>query len=752
MFSFRHAALLSSLLAVGCIHNYSQPPPTPVELVRPSLAGVSEPCVPSAQPMVPPGNTPKPMTEGEIELVDVRGDDRLAIHGAVAFTWSSDGEKLVSASNDGVLLWNAATGVMERRIELPTRIEGPTRVVMSPDDQWIAFAAYMSREDQGRIEPPGLFLMRANGEGKVQRFEKTGDTISFSVDSRRLAAYTHVWDLVAGTQSTVTPPKFDYETKFLPGRERAVVFVKQGKWPKETVTPELVDVETRKVLHRYPPLDSSTGASLSGDGKRLALLYEGKLSVYSTETVERVAFLPDVGKAQMVHLSHDGKRAVVEVLRCVVLDSSGSEREYKCPSPELTLWDLDKKEKLIQTARGSGDSWIFTPDGEYLTGPETRLVDHIIRTRDGKELRFGSRIRSISPGSRRVLYDGRLGFGIAALDDKSPVPVLERASKMFARSADGKWHVAAGSDGRLRLESPSTCVKLPIVVPTFGEPRSSFDYFSADDDQLAFSPDGSSLYVLTAATSMHARFRAFDTQSGTERWSIRADGRGPGKAEILPQSNQVFFQGYNHPDIRRFNAVTGKELPKGGMPRLGYVTSPWGEAHDVRSHEGDRAGYLYAPISDSKGTRIAVASTLGNKCVVSIWDVRNPRGVDDRYPGCLSAFKASSPDDKWIAAGAENGAVLLLAWDKDETRKIEGMHEGKTTAILFTPKADRLVVADDRGNIVLADPGERKIVGRARLPFDHAKQLWISPDGQMLVADTARGMRVRLRINVRPVQ
>lgn len=749
---FHRAALLSSLLAIGCIHNFSRPAPTPVELVHPPPAGAPEPCNPSAEAIVPPGQTPAPTTEGELELVDMRGEDRLAIDGSVAFTWSSDGEKLVSASNDGVLLWNAATGTLERRIELPTRIETPGHVVMSPDDQWIAFVAYMIREDQGRIEAPGLFLMRANGQGGVQRFEGTGNQISFSADSRRLAAYTHVWDLATGTHSTVTPPKFDYETKFLPGRERVVVFVKSGTWPKESNVPELRDVATGNVLHRFPALDTTIGASLSADGKRIGLLQKGELSVYSTETFERVAFIPDAGKAQMVHLSDDGRRAVTEVLRCYVALSSEARDAYECPKPELTLWDLDTKKILVQTPQGSGDGWVFTSDGEYLTGPETRLVEHIVRIRDGKELRFGSRIRSISPGSRRVLFEDKLGFEIGSLDGKSPVPVFERAPKILARSADGKWHVNAGSDGRLRLESASSCMKLPMIVPTFGEPRSHFDYFSENEDKLVFSPDSLSLYTITAATSMHARFRSFDTQSGVERWSIRAEGRGPGKAELLPLSNQVLFQGYEHPDLRRFNAVTGVELPKGGMPRLGYIVSPRGEAFDVRSHEGNRAGFIYSPISGRDGKRIAMSSSLGGKCAFSIWDLRNPRSVVDRYPGCLSAFKASSPDDKWIAAGAENGRVMLLAWDKDETRVIEGMHEGKTTAILFTPKGDRLAVADTYGNIVVADPHERKIMGRARLPLDHATHLWISSDSGMLVADTMRGMRVRLRLNTRPAQ
>jgi hypothetical protein len=141
---------------------------------------------------------------------------------------------------------------------------------------------------------------------------------------------------------------------------------------------------------------------------------------------------------------------------------------------------------------------------------------------------------------------------------------------------------------------------------------------------------------------------------------------------------------------------------------------------------------------------------MDDKCAFSVWDLRNPRVVDDRFPGCLSAAKALSPDEKWVAAGAEHHRAILLAMDHDETRTIEGMHEGKTTAIAFTPSGDRLIHADDMGNIVIADPWQSKIKGRARLLLDHALRLWVSPDGQTLVVDTSRGMRVRFRIGAQP--
>lgn len=726
----------------------------PVQLTRDlPRAAAPEPCSPSPDPVVPPGQTPAPTTEGELVLLDVRGDDRLALQGYVAFTWSPDGEKLISGSQDGVLIWNAATGVLEKRIPIPKRIEHPVRLEVSPDGRWVAMVAYIERQDPSAMTFTGIFLMRTDGAGEVRFYEKVGNEVSFSPDSRRMSSYAHTWDLEKGTDTQIKLANFEAETKSLPGRERAIVFVPNAKPPRQSVVPELRDFVTRQVLHRFPPIDSSIGAAISGDGRRLALLQKGELSVYSLETFERLAVLADVGRAQMVHLSHDGKRAVTETLMCTVALSSEAKDMSWCPKPTLTLWDFEKKEKLFQTANGAGDAWIFTSDGEYLTGPDTRLVDYIVRIRDGKELRFGSNIRSISPGSRRVLYHGKLGFELAALDGKSPVPTFSRASKVVARSADGTWLVQSDERGRLRLENGTQCLKLPLVVPTFGERQTLYDYFSTDD-QLAFSSDNSSLFVMTAANSMHRRFRAYDTSTGNERWGIQVEGPNGGSALILPLSNQVIFQGYEHPDLRRFHATTGQELPKGGVPRVMYYAAPkdHGLVQDVRAHEGIRAPYVYGALAGRNGVRFAMSSTLNQKCAFSIWDIRNPRNVEDRFPGCMSMPKALSPDENWVAAGTENKRGMLIALDHDETRLIDNMHEGKTKAVAYSPRGDRFVLADDRGNIALADTRRAVVVGRAKLPFDVAEKLLILPDGETLIVDTARSMRVRFRIQAQNIK
>ena len=54
--------------------------------------------------------------------------------------------------------------------------------------------------------------------------------------------------------------------------------------------------------------------------------------------------------------------------------------------------------------------------------------------------------------------------------------------------------------------------------------------------------------------------------------------------------------------------------------------------------------------------------------------------------------------------------------------------------------------AAEDGAVLLVDTASGAVVGRARLPLDHATHLWVSPDGRELWADTERSLRVRFRI------
>jgi WD40 repeat protein len=742
-------AILGLLAEVACVHNHSQPAPQPIALAVASPALAPQSCEPPVQAMVPLGQTPAPTTDGELAVDEVRGDDRLGILGDAQFTWLRDGEVLVSVSTRGVQMWSATNGALVNTIAFPQGVERIGSVVASPDGQWLAVGAALSRVVRSGEPQEVIFALQTSGDGAIQRLDAAAGTgLRFDPDSRTLVNASHRWDLVAGTDTHIEAPNFGAETMRAAGANRSILFAKSNNPAIALLTPELRDDASKQLLHQFPPIESSIGAALSGDGKHFAHLHAGVLSVYSTDTFVRETMIPNVGRAQWVHLSYDGRRAVTEVLQCLSLHGGDARETSRCPPALLTIWELSRREVLYQSPDGSGFGWTFTPDGEYLTGTSSRLVDSIIRIRDGKSLSFGSRIFAISPASRRVLYAADNGYALAPLERDVPVPALERSPKILARSADGKWMVAQEANRRrVQIFGATSCHALPNVVAAYGDkPRSALEERASG---LVFSADSSSLFVTSQSGSDGVRFRAYETQSGAGRWAIQSDPQQSGSVAVLPLANQVLFQGVRHPELRRFDATTGAELPSGEMPRVGYVVSSAGPVRDVRSHEGDRSADLHAPIANRSGSRLAMSDYLGDDCVFSFWDPRKPRDVDDRHLGCTSTVKALSPDGRWIATSAPSGRVLLIGFHADTTRAIERMHVGKVQAIVYSPTGARLVVADDTGSIVVADPSKGTVTGHAQLPFDYAEQLWISPDGATLIADTARGMRVRFKLAIR---
>ncbi len=742
-------AFFFTFLATACVNRHSQPPPVPLEFANAPPIAPPERCEPSPEPSPPSGHTPLPSASGELSLAQVRGDDRFTLQGYVLFAWSTNGQQVISATQDGILIWSAQSGVLLQHIELGARIFRPSRLLVSPDDEWIALVADMPSKDTHGLEESALFIVPLNREGKVRQIPRIGSSVVFTPDSQRLFTYGHRWDLKSGTHTSLPPAQ--HQMQLLPDGVRALVFIQQPSTPKQSYIAELRDLASGHVLHRFPPILSSINAALSGDGRRLAFIHQRALSVYSTDDGELLSQIPDIGDAALVHLSHDGRRAITEVLDCAIPLSSESAKKYQCPPPLLSVWDLDTQKPLLQTPQGSGDSWIFSRDGEYLTGSETRLVESLIRIKDGAELRFGSRIRSISPDGRRLIFDGPLGFELASLDGQSPVPQFTRSPRVLARSADGSFRASLAADERLRIENSTSCIRLAVKGQQYFIKPGPYDHIDPKTHHVAFSEDGSALFTALEANSMHARFRAYNANDGSERWSIQTSGRGSGSIHLLPRAGQVLFKAYEHPDIERFDALTGEKLPKGGMPRLAYRSSLRGGAvHNVRDMRGDRADYLVGVVSSRDGFHFASSSFLDNECHLSFWDIRRPQDVDDRSSECDTLRKALSPDETWLAVGDKNSRIHIYSWSKHTSHPSAAVHAGRVTDLVFTPSGARIASSGTDGTIFLIDPKDGSIRGKAILPLDYAERLWISPDGRELVADTARGLEVRLRIEAVP--
>ncbi|MDO9022294.1 MAG: WD40 repeat domain-containing protein [Deltaproteobacteria bacterium] len=738
----RWCHLAALLLGAACRHRYTWPTPPPLTLHRPAPPLVATRCERSAEPAAPGAHTPAPVAEGALSLVDLRGDDRLAVAEGFAVAWSPDGERLYTATRAAVLVWGARSGALEATWPLGAPMDSVRRVVVSPDGASIGVAG-VHRPRGSSADAPVMWLLRTGEHPLATAFPGVGGALHLTADGRRLVTHGHAWDLATGEhRATPTPAG---TTLWLPDGLRAVVITSQQTGPRTLYTPALWDAATGRELHRFPSAEIPDAVALSADGERVAVLHDG-LDVFSTRTFERVARLTDVPSVGLVSLSRDGHLAVVGTLLCASLLSSSS-TEARCPPPTLTLWDVDRATRLARTDRGAGSHWNFTGDDRFLTGPDTRLVDELLRVDGLAPVSFGERVRSVSPDGRFVLYERGPSLAVAALDGAS-LPSFERPARVIARSPDGAFSAALDDDGLLRIEGPDSCVRLAMASGHYGRLPPGTEAIDPTRDQLAFSADGSTLVALTYVDSGRPRVRALDSRSGAARWSMHATA--PSSAAAYLSAGSVLVQGRGRAQVLRYDATTGDLLGTGRAPRLSYTTPPLGGAtYEVRDHDGDRVSELTWATATRDGSVVGNMGHFDNAVWFSRWDLHHPERVLDVRVGDLIGRIALSPDEQRWAVGLRSGAVQLFATGSDRPVAVDAGHHAPLTALAFSASGDTLFTASEDGTLTVTHASTGRVLGRATFPFDRVTSLWVSPDGAELRAETQRGMRARFAVSPR---
>jgi len=682
------------------------------------------------------------VAEGALSLTDLRGDDRLSVIDPFVSAWSPDGEHLYLATRAAVSVWGSRSGALEATWALDAALVSVQALEVSPDGSRVAVVG-TTRPPGASSDLPGVWLLRTGEHPQTTAFPGIGGPFHRSADGQRLYTDGHTWDLPTGAhRTTPRPPGI---TRWLPDGLRAVVLVPV---PQTTptggrYTPVLWDAVTGRELHRFPAVAQLAEAvALSGDGTRVAVLGAG-LEVFSTETFARVAHITDVPTMGLVNLSDDGRRAVVESLVCVHLLSTAT-RESHCPPPSLSLWDLDRAERLAHTASGAGQGWRFAPGGRYLTGPPTRLVDALLRVDDLTPVVFGNRVRSISPDGRLVLYERSLSLAVGSLDG-SPQPDFARPPRVIARSPDGTLAATLDDAGALRIEGSDACVRLAMASGRYGRLPAGMEAFDTTRDQMVFSDDGQSLFVLSYVDSGRPRFRALDARSGHTRWSMQVSSGST--AAVSLSVGSLFVQGHGRPEVLRFDPTTGTSLPPGRAPRLSYTTAAsGGETYEVRDRDGDRVSTLTLAAATRGGDVLATMGWFDHAMWFSRWDLQDPRRVVDvRVPQRIDRI-ALGPTERWWAVGLHDGRVHVYAAAVDRGFAMEAGHHGPITALAFTPTGHRLVTASEDGTLSLSDLSTGRALGRARFPSDRVTSVWVSPAGDVLRVETARGMRARFAI------
>ena len=139
------------------------------------------------------------------------------------------------------------------------------------------------------------------------------------------------------------------------------------------------------------------------------------------------------------------------------------------------------------------------------------------------------------------------------------------------------------------------------------------------------------------------------------------------------------------------------------------------------------------------GRHIVGTTGLG-KPTVTIWDLQDPRGVVDMRVAHAIEEVALSPDERFVAAGDEFGALSL--WDRSgRPIPVAASHDTRPLALAFAPQGDRLAAAFADGTVDVIDTGTGRSTGTVTLPSQRATFLWWTPDGKRLVIDSTRHLR-----------
>jgi WD40 repeat protein len=213
--------------------------------------------------------------------------------------YSADGKQLITSENEGVRIWDIASGV-EARWAVRARIH-QDRVALSRDCRFLASGGVVGRFRGGMVDPPTHVWELASGKevALLEGHEESTNGLSFSPDGRLLAscsgsyqssndARVRVWDLAAGRELR----RFEGHR----GAVNAVAFTSDGRSVvsgSEDGTALVWDVaDLRDSMKSDPPLAPETVQArwqeLAGADARAAYRAAWALSVPSA-----VSFLRD---------------------------------------------------------------------------------------------------------------------------------------------------------------------------------------------------------------------------------------------------------------------------------------------------------------------------------------------------------------------------------------------------------------------------------------------------------------------------
>jgi RNA polymerase sigma factor (sigma-70 family) len=503
---------------------------------------------------------------------------------------------------------------------------------------------------------------------------------------------------------------------------------------------------------RYRGVPRNWLAAFDAAGKTYVAEGDGAAILSEIETGRVLRRFPMPGRVYAAALSPDGK---------TVAAGGG-------PTDDLVrVWDAATGRDLRQfkaSVGGYGQVLLFTPDGTKLARYDGNSNSYLWDLRTGKEIwshKEPDRRCILSP--RVFSADGKILFAIEDRARQDAVVLIETASGRELRRIKGvmpDWALAFSHDRKI-LASIGANFALHFRDVATGEKLCDVHGLRNTGEQLAFSPDGKTL----ACSSGDNCIRLIDVASGKE---MRQAAKGLGFARhltFLGDDKTIAFCFWNEDTLRVWDLELDREIhPSGGhrgriyealfypdgktliSASMDNTIRYWDLARGKELHRIDaHTGGVWALAMSPNGE--ALASSGLNDAGIRLWDTVDRKEIrrlavqegaqaltftpdGKRLLSASPAEKVSKTNMRnyrlrlWdIATGTE-----LRQWDTQSNHcPLALSHDGKSVA---SENAGFIVVWD-----VLTGRTLRRLPIRASNPWVNIGDLAFSPNDRMMVCE-----------------
>jgi WD40 repeat protein len=383
---------------------------------------------------------------------------------------SADGSVLAGAGDDGIQLWNPATG--ERLRTFKAALGKHSYLTLAADGKSVAFAT----EDATFVWDVATGKERYRGPGVSWR-----GSVALSADGRSLAwtgsSKVHRWDLAAGREIVLTPGHSCsvYSLGFSPDGGRLVSrgadnVIYMWKFKDDQLAPIL------KLRHSETNYIIGWEVTFSHDGKHLATRSMKHIRLLDAETGKDIGKFAGSPNGTRVEFSGDDSMLAID-------DAYTAENgEYLS---RIHLWDVKagKRLRTIDSSAVAGRAFAFSRDDKLLatTGDAVRLWD----------LATGKQVRRLPGAVHAVAFAPDRDTLVAGGGDSVTLWSLKSGDQIRQWRVGRLLALALAPDGKILATAIEDAIHLWDMAS--GAKLAQLTGHASWIHALAFSPDGKRL-------------------------------------------------------------------------------------------------------------------------------------------------------------------------------------------------------------------------------------------------------------------